>query len=184
MTIAVNLYGAPGSGKSTGASYIFSQLKLSGINCEYVTEFAKDKCWEGNKNIFSIPENQFYIGASQFYRMSTLMNKVDVIITDSPIFLNSFYNKSKLLGKEYDIIMKRLSDMFFNINYYINRVSEYSQSGRIQTENEANKMDLELKSYLKDKVDYIEINGNKRGYDKIVRLVLECLKLSLHNVIF
>lgn len=41
--ILINLFGAPGTGKSTGAAYIFSQLKMKGINAELVTEFAKDK---------------------------------------------------------------------------------------------------------------------------------------------
>ena len=45
-TIIVNLFGGPGTGKSTGAAYIFSQLKLAGIDCEFVSEFAKDKVWE------------------------------------------------------------------------------------------------------------------------------------------
>lgn len=42
-TIIVNLFAGPGAGKSTGAAYIFSKLKLAGIDCEYVSEFAKDK---------------------------------------------------------------------------------------------------------------------------------------------
>ena len=44
-TLVVNLYGAPGSGKSTGAAYIFAKLKMLGVNCELITEFAKDKVW-------------------------------------------------------------------------------------------------------------------------------------------
>ena len=42
-TLVVNLYGAPGSGKSTGAAYIFAELKMLGINCELITEFASDE---------------------------------------------------------------------------------------------------------------------------------------------
>lgn len=34
MTIIINLSGDPGSGKSTGATRIFSNLKLKGINAE------------------------------------------------------------------------------------------------------------------------------------------------------
>lgn len=44
--------------EGTGAAYIFSKLKMSGINVELVTEFAKDNVWEESK--------------------------VDVVITDSP----------------------------------------------------------------------------------------------------
>lgn len=50
--IIVNLCGSPGVGKSTGAAYIFSQLKMRGINCELVTEFAKDKVWEESHAVF------------------------------------------------------------------------------------------------------------------------------------
>lgn len=47
-TLIVNLFGAPGTGKSTGAAYIFSKLKMAGVDAEYVTEFAKDKVWDNS----------------------------------------------------------------------------------------------------------------------------------------
>lgn len=60
--IVVNLFGAPGAGKSTGAARIFSNLKMAGINAELVTEFAKDKVWEENKAVFN---DQLYIFGKQ-----------------------------------------------------------------------------------------------------------------------
>ena len=80
-TLVVNLFGTPGVGKSTGAAYIFSELKMRGINAELVTEFAKDKVWENNDEVF---KNQAYIFGKQSYKMSRCRDKVDVIITDSP----------------------------------------------------------------------------------------------------
>lgn len=80
-TLVVNLFGTPGAGKSTGAAYIFSELKMRGINAELVTEFAKDKVWENNDEVF---KNQAYIFGKQSYKMSRCRDKVDVIITDSP----------------------------------------------------------------------------------------------------
>ena len=50
--MVVNLFGVPGAGKSTGAAYIFSRLKMEGVNCELVTEFAKDKVWEQTEEVF------------------------------------------------------------------------------------------------------------------------------------
>lgn len=46
--IIINLYGSPGSGKSTAAAYIFSKLKMKGVECELVTEVAKDLVWDEN----------------------------------------------------------------------------------------------------------------------------------------
>ena len=98
--LIVNLFGAPGAGKSTGAAYVFSQLKAAGVNAELVTEFAKDKVWEETKAVF---ENQAYIFGKQYFRISRLMGKVDVVITDSPILLSVFYNKDNaVLGKEFN----------------------------------------------------------------------------------
>ena len=56
--LIVNLFGSPGTGKSTGAAYIFSKLKMAGINAELVTEFAKDKVWEETHAPF---KNQLYM---------------------------------------------------------------------------------------------------------------------------
>ena len=40
-SLIINLYGGPGSGKSTCAAYIFSQLKMHNINAELITEQTK-----------------------------------------------------------------------------------------------------------------------------------------------
>ena len=100
----INLFGQPGAGKSTGAAYIFSQLKLRGINAELVTEFAKDKVYEETKEVFN---NQIYIFGKQYFRMSRIAKKVDVIITDSPLLLSSFYTSGESYDKELnDLVLK------------------------------------------------------------------------------
>lgn len=88
--IVVNLFGVPGAGKSTGAAYIFSQLKMKGINAELITEFAKDKAWENNTEAI---KNQAYLFGKQSYRMSRCREKVDVLVTDSPLPLSILYNQ-------------------------------------------------------------------------------------------
>lgn len=44
--LVINLFGGPSTGKSTTAAEIFVYLKKKKINCEYITEYAKDKTWE------------------------------------------------------------------------------------------------------------------------------------------
>ena len=73
-------------------AYIFSELKLAGVNAELVTEFAKDKVWEDSKGVF---KSQPYIFGKQNFRLERLREKVDVVVTDSPIFLSILYNNQK-----------------------------------------------------------------------------------------
>lgn len=69
--LIINLFGAPGAGKSTGAAYIFSKLKMLGVNAELVTEFAKDKVWENNTEVLS---NQIMC------LVNSILESVDVLI--------------------------------------------------------------------------------------------------------
>ena len=66
--LVINLTGAPGAGKSTGAAYIFSELKMKGVNCELIGEFAKDKTWEHNTTALSCQE---YVFGKQSYLLQT-----------------------------------------------------------------------------------------------------------------
>lgn len=58
-TIVINLFGEPSAGKSTCAMDITAQLKRNGINAEYVSEFAKDKVYENNGEVFKHQEYLF-----------------------------------------------------------------------------------------------------------------------------
>ena len=64
--IVVNLLGAPCAGKSTLAALVFSKLKMLGVSCEIVTEFAKDLVWDNSLNSLN---NQLYVFSEQFYRV-------------------------------------------------------------------------------------------------------------------
>ena len=88
MTKIINLYGGPGTGKSTHAAGLFYRMKQKSINCEYVQEYAKDKTWEDNA--FTL-KCQPYITAKQIFRQHRLLGKVDYIITDSPILNGLVY---------------------------------------------------------------------------------------------
>lgn len=174
-TIVVNLCGAPGAGKSTGSAYIFSMLKMAGVNTELVTEFAKDKIYEGSRGAF---ENQVYIFGEQYFKM-TILKDVDVIVTDAPLILLSYYSKKNGFSytSELEQLVLSVLPLVDNVNYFINRCVPYDTRGRFQTEEEADIMADEMKDYLNNlNIKYKEFDGTKENYDLIVNEILEKLK--------
>ena len=173
MTTCCNLFGSPGSGKSTMAALVFSRLKMLNINCELVTEFAKDKTWEKN---FSVLSNQVYVFAKQYFRMDRCADQVDVIITDSPLALSPYYNKDPDIHKPLCELALRIANKFNNLNYFIKRVKKYNPIGRNQTEVESDKIAIDLKNMLKDyDIPYTEVNGDLMSADIIVNDIMRLL---------
>lgn len=165
----INLFGQPGAGKSTGAAYIFSQLKLRGINAELVTEFAKDKVYEETKEVFN---NQIYIFGKQYFRMSRIAKKVDVIITDSPLLLSSFYTSGESYDKELNDLVLKVFNSFNNFNFFIKRIKEYNPSGRFQTEDESDKIAIQMQDFLRGRnIPYKVETGDIEGYNNILKLL-------------
>lgn len=172
--LVVNMFGAPGAGKSTGAAYIFSKLKMAGVNAELVTEFAKDKVWEGSKAVF---DNQAYIFGKQYFRISRLEGKVDVAITDSPILLSSFYAHDDVLGDEFDKLCTKVFGSYNSMNVFIDRVKPYNPSGRFQNEAESDELARVMQDFLKEhNVTCAHYDGSVEGYDALVAHIFERMK--------
>ena len=168
-TLVVNLYGGPGSGKSTGAAFIFSRLKLMGINCELVTEFAKDVVWSGDTNIL---ENQFYVTAMQYERIRRLLGKVDVVITDSPLLMGKVYDEQALDNHELWNHVRNLVESMDNMNVRLIRVKKYEDSGRLQTLDEAKAIDGRIYTLLHYNKGYISARGDESGYTYILNEII------------
>lgn len=172
--IVVNLFGVPSAGKSTGASYIFSQLKLNGVNAELITEFAKDKVWENNIEVF---KNQAYLFGKQSYKMSRCKDKVDVLVTDSPLPLSIFYNKDIVLGEDFNKTVMNVFNSYNNLNYLLLRVKPYNPIGRHQTEEESDELKQPMVNLLHDRnIKYTEHNGSVEGYEEIISDIMRHLK--------
>ena len=168
--IVVNLTGAPGAGKSTGAAKIFSELKMLGINCELVGEFAKDKTWEHNDTALRCQE---YVFGKQSYRLARCRDDVDVIVTDSPLPLTIIYtHDEKIVGPLTDLVMT-IFDSYDNINFFINRTKPYNPKGRNQTAEESDSLSFEIKNlYQQLNIPYTEINGDAAGYDTAIQMIV------------
>lgn len=173
--IVVNLFGVPGSGKSTGAAYIFSQLKMHGVNAELITEFAKDMVWEKNDEAF---HNQSYLFGQQSYRMSRCADQVDVLVTDSPLPLSVFYNNDPRLTENFNKSVMDVFNSYENMNFLLLRTKPYNPTGRHQTEEESDALKAPLVGLLDSRgIQYEEVVGEKCGYDYIVSLVMSRIDL-------
>ena len=172
--ILVNLFGSPGTGKSTGAAYIFSQLKMRGINAELVTEFAKDKIWEESHAIFKTQTSSF---GKPYFRISRCADKVDVVITDSPLLLSLVYNHDPVLGEDFNNVVRKVMNSYNCKNYFLVRTKAYNPVGRFQTEEESDAIADEILDLLnKEQFPYTISTGDVAGYDAIVDDILRILE--------
>lgn len=171
-TKVINLFGGPGCGKSTTATGVFSLLKIHGVNCEYVSEYAKDRAWEGT---LEITHNPFYITAKQHHRQFRLKDKVDVIVTDSPILIAMAYTD----WKSHADMCRYLFSTFDNDNYVIKRVKKYNPSGRVQNAKEARAKDDRIIDLLQDdNINFKMVNGDVKGINTITSNILKELGIK------
>ena len=159
----INLFGGPGSGKSTTAAGLFHLLKLNKYDVELVTEYAKEMVWEERSNIL---DDQLYITAKQNRKLSRLLNHdIDLVVTDSPLILGKYYVSSGYIQNTYYPLINALFNKYNNINYFLNRVKEYNIKGRNQTEDEANKIAQTIR--LDFNMNFKIIDGDENAHIKI-----------------
>ena len=173
--LVVNLFAPPGSGKSTMAAHIFAKLKWANVNCELVTEFAKDLTWENRQKTL---ENQLYVFAKQHHRLNRLKEQVDIVITDSPLILSIIYNNKYCSDnfKHLNSLVLEQHFKFNNYNIFINRKKPYNPIGRNQTEKESVEIGVEIKDLLDSYcIECDEFDGVEESVDIIVEKILKQL---------
>ncbi len=176
--LVVNLYGGPGTGKSTCAAGIFSLLKQHGVNCELITEYAKDLTWEERHKTLG---NQVYILGKQQHKLWRIPDTIDVVITDSPLLLGALY-----IGPDDDALRDFIFlcfNNFCNVNYFLTRVKPYNPNGRSQDEGEAKGLDFQTKALLRYwDLPFTEYSGDHEGINDITQDILKLLNLGrLHT---
>lgn len=175
-TKIINLFGGPGSGKSTTASGLFYRLKKAGVNVELINEYAKEIVWEETTALIS---NQLHIFAEQFRRQYRLVDKVDYVITDSPIILSTIYlqhhynqGKIKLFDDEHLKLTTKYfietNNLFDNINYFIVRNKVYNPVGRLQTETESDHLSQEIFNFLKNNDIGFNLTNSNTSVEDII----------------
>ena len=174
MSIVVNLLGGPGTTKSTLAAELYAEMKKRRLKVEMVREVAKEWVWEGRK---IGPFEQISILGEQIKRESSLFNKVDYIVTDSPALLGSFYfdynhNQTftnQMVRDYYRFAEKNGVDFF---NFILPRIIEYDADGRFESKEEAINIDLGIDFYtIVNNYDCITFS-DKISYEELFNTIL------------
>jgi len=167
MTKIINLAGSCGVGKSTAAAGLFFIMKRFGFNVELASEWVKEAVWEERNSVF---KNQFLITANQNHKLVSICGKTDYIITDSPLFLGGVYSPDYF--PSYNNFLLELFNSYDNINFLLTRCKSYSNIGRVHTEEESNRIALELEEYMiKNNIPHQKIVADDEAPVKIFNIV-------------
>lgn len=170
-TIVINLFGEPSVGKSTAAMDITSRLKRKGINAEYVSEFAKDKVYENNGEVF---KHQEYLFGKQSFKMGRVRDKVQVMVVDSPLILCIIYNNDYILGEDFNKTVLNVFNSYENRNYLLTRKHSYENEGRFQNEEEAEEVRNTIISKLQEfNITYSISTSSEKDCEEIVNNIVK-----------
>ena len=164
--IVINLFGAPGSGKSTTAAGLFFLMKINKMSVELVTEFAKELVLERRENVFG---DQNFIFAEQARRIRRVQeNGYQFAITDSPILLPAFYSQ-ETMPKTFEPMVIDEFHSYSNLNYFLDRKHSFEAIGRRHTEDQSEIIKVELGSYLAQRdIEYVEVPAGPRTPEVIL----------------
>jgi hypothetical protein len=178
MTKIINLWGGPGTGKSTSSAFVFYKLKQAGYNVELVREYVKNWAWEG-RHIG--PYDQFYFMGKQIRSEAMLFNKVDYIVTDCPVMLGAYYAKlyssecvaKGILSSVMSFYESTSADGHKHLNIFLNRSKPYNQAGRYENADQAKDVDIGVQNMLKElNVPYYVCDTDEGALSSLVSLVV------------
>jgi len=178
MTKIINLFGGPGSGKSTISSGLFYELKRRNISCDNPYEFPKQVAWEQNDSQIN---DQLFIFANQHRGVVRSYGKVDYIILDSPILLSLAYKNgyesgypSTLYGETFDKMVLDVFNKYENINIFLDRPNVFQDDGRFQDQQESLDFDNKIKSIMdENSINYRTLKVNDKTIEYILTFVLD-----------
>lgn len=167
----INLFGGPGTGKSTIAAGIFHIMKINGYNIEYIQEYAKDLTYGKD---FTKLSDQLLILGEQHHRMHRMIGQVEYIVHDSPFIMGLIYHD----GPHKDAYTNLVTDMFNgykNINIFLERNIEehpYQEQGRSQDLSEAICVDEKIKDMLNThNIEFHNVLNGAHAIDNIMKII-------------
>lgn len=174
----INLYGAPGSGKSTVASGLFYWMRTHGYNnAELALEPFKDRVFDGTLKDLT----QYDLFSMQANRLHNMRTKgVGVVLTDCPLMLNLIYAKESEKTEHFVQAVKSEENQYKNLNIVVTRSHPYQELGRIHSRKEAEEIGKQIVQMLHDNdMGHYQITSKKSINDIGKHIVLPWVPLTL-----
>ena len=172
-TKVINFFSGSGTGKSTIAAAIYAELKIRSAHAELAREYIKKWAWEKR-----VPGkfDQIYIFGHQSNEEGRLYEKVDYIVSDSPLLLVPFYEQ--LLTKE-NIIEPAVLNFMKHAekhgvtyhNFWLERLDSFDGRGRYETEEQARQIDSSLRKWLESR--NVKLIDLPKDHHTRVKIILE-----------
>lgn len=146
----INVWGAPCSGKSTVASWIFAELKMRDIEVEYSPEYIK---WWTFTNQSPRGLDQIYVSATMLHQEDLILKKdrAGILVTDCPILLGCYYGvRNEVPGIESFI---EIATVFENVYPSLNIMLDpdgidFTDTSRFHTKDESKNIQDQLIVFL------------------------------------
>lgn len=150
----INLFGAPGMGKSSVRSGIFWLMKSFHLSVEEVSEYAKYLVLSGRK--WQLREEQVYLFSKQHHKQLIIERTgYDYAVTDSPLQLCAYYAPQNYYPS-FPGLVDEAYDHFENINFFVTRDlnasdAQFENRGREHDKDMALAVEADMREFLNKK---------------------------------
>lgn len=156
----INLFGAPGRGKSAARSGLFWLMKAHHMSVEEVSEYAKYLVLTGRT--WQLKEEQLYLFSKQYHKQHIIERTgYEYAATDSPLQLSAFYSPAGYFHS-FEALIDEAYHRYDNINFFLSRdvrEEDYEERGREQDHKASIEVELKQREFLARKnIKYVDIN--------------------------
>ncbi len=143
----INLFAAPGTGKTTTGQILSGLLSMADYKVELIPEFAKFATLAKNHAALS---DQIYMFGKQENRLNVLEKAgLDYVIMDGPLPIALLFQPEGYFSC-YEPLVMEVFRSYDNVNFYLRKNPQlaYKAHGRNESETEAGALDLRLRGLL------------------------------------
>jgi len=167
----INLWAGAGAGKSTLASWLFSQLKMKDYSVELVHEYIKQ--WAYMKRVPKSFDQVYIFGKQLHAEDMVFQSGVEHLVTDSPLWMQIVYARKYNLPvwRELLEICRIFEERHPSVNILLDRSGiTYQQNGRYETYDQAKEVDRLMHEFMAVHTSNFHI-VKARDYEYILALV-------------